>query len=81
MVPNGQPPNDAWMHLKMTTSDGKYTNEQFFHPVNLKDCQLRPTKVQSRPIGHNQVSIEVASGGVAAWVNGMSRFFFCLMPV
>ncbi|PLW18484.1 hypothetical protein PCANC_12285 [Puccinia coronata f. sp. avenae] len=69
MVPNGQPPNDAWMHLKMTTSDGKYTNEQFFHPVDLKDCQLRPTKVQSRPIGHNQVSIEVASGGVAAWVN------------
>ncbi|PLW23510.1 hypothetical protein PCASD_12060 [Puccinia coronata f. sp. avenae] len=69
MVPNGHPPNDAWMHLTMTTSDGKYTNEQFFHPIPLKDCKLRPTTVQSRPIGHNKVSIEVSSGGVAAWVN------------
>ncbi|EFP75806.2 uncharacterized protein PGTG_01137 [Puccinia graminis f. sp. tritici CRL 75-36-700-3] len=69
IVPNGHPPNDAWMHLTMTTSDGKYTNEQFFHPVALRDCKLRATKVQSRPIGHNQVSVEVASGGVAAWVN------------
>ncbi|KAH9454379.1 hypothetical protein MJO28_007376 [Puccinia striiformis f. sp. tritici] len=69
MVPNGHPPDDAWLHLTMSTSDGKYTNEQFFHPVPLKDCQLRATKVHSRPIGHNQVSIAVASGGVAAWVN------------
>jgi len=69
MVPDGHAPNDAWMHLTMTTKDGKYTNEQFFHPIPLKNCQLRPTKVRSRPIGHNQVSIEVASGGVAAWVN------------
>jgi hypothetical protein len=58
----------------MTTSDGKYTNEQFFHPVALKDCQLRPTQVQSQPIGHNQVSVQVAGGGVAAWVNGLSSF-------
>ncbi|KAA1085446.1 hypothetical protein PGT21_007454 [Puccinia graminis f. sp. tritici] len=53
----------------MTTSDSKYTSEQFFHPVALRDCKLRPTKVQSRLIGHNQVSIEVASDSVAAWVN------------
>ncbi|KAA1064579.1 hypothetical protein PGT21_008506 [Puccinia graminis f. sp. tritici] len=53
----------------MTTSDGKYTSKQFFHPVALRDFKLRPTKVQSRLIGHNQVSIEVASGSVAAWVN------------
>ncbi|KAH9465609.1 hypothetical protein MJO28_007381 [Puccinia striiformis f. sp. tritici] len=69
MVPDDHPADDAWMHLSLTTSDGKYTNEQFFHPVALKDCKLRPTKVQSRPIGQNQVSIEVTSGGVATWVN------------
>ncbi|WAR56586.1 hypothetical protein PtB15_7B435 [Puccinia triticina] len=69
MVPSGHAPNNAWMHLTLTTSDGKYTNEQFFHPVELKDCQLQPTKVETRPIGHNQVSVEVASGGVALWVN------------
>ncbi|OAV94818.1 hypothetical protein PTTG_06226 [Puccinia triticina 1-1 BBBD Race 1] len=69
MVPNGHPPNDAWMHLTLTTSDGKHTNEQFFHPVALKDCKLRQTKLRTQPIGHNQVSVEVATGGVAAWVN------------
>lgn len=69
IVPNGQPPNDAWLHLALKTEDGKYLNEQFFHPIKLKDCQLRPTKVIARAIGHNQVSVEVARGGVAAWVN------------
>lgn len=80
MVPNGHAPDDAWLHLTMTTNDGKYTNEQFFHPIPLKNCQLRPTKVRSRPIGHNQVSIEVASGGVAAWVNGMCPSYFPSIP-
>ncbi|KAA1067268.1 hypothetical protein PGT21_010034 [Puccinia graminis f. sp. tritici] len=69
IVPKGHPANDAWLHLTLKTHDGKHTNEQFFHPVKLKDCLLRPTKVLSRPIGHNQISLEVAHGGVAAWVN------------
>lgn len=69
IVPHGHPPNDAWLHLTLQTNDGKHTNEQFFHPVNLKDCLLRPTKVLSRPMGHNQISLQVAHGGVAAWVN------------
>ncbi|PLW29779.1 hypothetical protein PCANC_26746, partial [Puccinia coronata f. sp. avenae] len=70
IVPRGHPPNDAWLHLTLQTNDGKHTNEQFFHPVDLKDCLLRPTKVLSRPMGHNQISLQVAHGGVAAWVNG-----------
>ncbi|KAI7951704.1 hypothetical protein MJO28_007388 [Puccinia striiformis f. sp. tritici] len=69
IVPNGHPPHDAWLHLTLTTNDGKHANEQFFHPVKLKDCLLRPTKVSSRAIGHNQISLQVAHGGVAAWVN------------
>ncbi|PLW41900.1 hypothetical protein PCANC_11039 [Puccinia coronata f. sp. avenae] len=69
IVPRGHPPNDAWLHLTLQTNDGKHTNEQFFHPVDLKDCLLRPTKVLSRPMGHNQISLQVAHGGVAAWVN------------
>ncbi|WAQ86725.1 hypothetical protein PtA15_7A453 [Puccinia triticina] len=70
IVPKGHPPNDAWLHLTLKTDDGKYTNEQFFHPVELKDCRLRPTKVLNRPVGRNKISLEVAQGGVAAWVNG-----------
>ena len=69
IVPKGHPPNDAWLHLTLKTDDGKYTNEQFFHPVELKDCRLRPTKVLNRPVGRNKISLEVAQGGVAAWVN------------
>ncbi|KAI9603876.1 hypothetical protein H4Q26_003482 [Puccinia striiformis f. sp. tritici PST-130] len=75
IVPNGHPPHDAWLHLTLTTNDGKHANEQFFHPVKLKDCLLRPTKVSSRAIGHNQISLQVAHGGVAAWVNGVRGYF------
>jgi len=69
IVPGGRAANDAWLHLRLRTDDGRYTNEQFFHPLPLKDCLLRPTKVRAQPIGHNQVSIQVVDGGVAAWVN------------
>ncbi|MBW0514543.1 hypothetical protein O181_054258 [Austropuccinia psidii MF-1] len=70
IVPANQSAQDAWLHLNLTSKDGKYFNEQFFHPVPLKHCKLRLTKVVSRPIGHNQVSLEIADGGgVAAWVN------------
>ncbi|MBW0548841.1 hypothetical protein O181_088556, partial [Austropuccinia psidii MF-1] len=69
MIPKGQPLNDAWLHLSLPGKDGKYSNEQFFYPLALKDCRLWPTKVVSRPIGRNQVLIEVSEGGVAAWVN------------
>ncbi|POW10072.1 hypothetical protein PSTT_06334, partial [Puccinia striiformis] len=50
IVPNGHPPHDAWLHLTLTTNDGKHANEQFFHPVKLKDCLLRPTKVSFGPL-------------------------------
>lgn len=69
MVPEGHSPRDAWLHLTLQTSDVAYTNEQFFHPVPLRDCYLRPSQISIRPIDQNQISLTVSQGGVAAWVN------------
>ncbi|KAG0147302.1 hypothetical protein CROQUDRAFT_43104 [Cronartium quercuum f. sp. fusiforme G11] len=72
MVPGSTPPADAWLHLELTATDesGKqsYSNEQFFHPVPLKDATLRASHVNVVGIGNNQYTI-TAQGGVATWVN------------
>lgn len=69
MVPIGQDPKDAWLHLQLKDQEGHYLNEQFFHPIPLKDAKLRESRVKVRGIGKNLISLEIEYGGVAVWVN------------
>ncbi|EGG12738.1 family 2 glycoside hydrolase [Melampsora larici-populina 98AG31] len=72
MVPGSTPSNDAWLHLQLTassqTSGQSFYNEQFFHPVPLKDAALRASHVTVTVTGKNRFNI-IGHGAVAAWVN------------
>ncbi|KAH9819236.1 family 2 glycoside hydrolase [Melampsora americana] len=72
MVPGSTSPNDAWLHLQLTSfsqeSNQSFYNEQFFHPVPLKDAALRASHVTVSVTGKNRFNI-TGHGAVAAWVN------------
>lgn len=72
MVPGSTPSNDAWLHLQLTASSQEsgqsFYNEQFFHPVPLKDAALRPSHVTVSVTDKNRFNI-AGHGAVAAWVN------------